>query len=199
MMFLYPVPQVDVRVKMGVEITSRMVVREAMSSPVVSAREDADAVDVALAMKDHRVGAVIVTNRQDKPVGIVTERDIVTRLVAEGRPSKAVIAKEIMSSPLRMVEPDMNLMDALRLMDKLNVRRLGVIYKGDLVGLVSDRDIIRLVPTIIDIIKEQREINNVATGSGPSIAGYCDRCEIYSNNLRAVDGEFLCEDCRADE
>jgi len=198
-MFLYLVPQVDVRVKMGVEITSKLVVREAMSSPVISAQEDAGVVEVASAMKNNRVGAVIVTNRQDKPVGIVTERDIVTRLVAEGRSPKAVIAKEIMSSPLRMVEPDMKLMDALRLMDKLNVRRLGVIYKGDLVGLVTDRDIIRLVPTIVDIIREQREINNVATASGPSIAGYCDRCEIYSNNLRAVDGEFLCEDCRAEE
>jgi CBS domain-containing protein len=198
-MFLYPFPQVDVRVKMGEEITSKMVVREAMSSPVISAHEDAGVVDVASAMKKNRVGAVIVTNRQGKPVGIVTERDIVTRLVAEGRAPKAVIAKEIMSSPLRMVEPDMKLMDALRLMDKLNVRRLGVIYKGDLVGLVTDRDIIRLVPTIVDIIREQREINNVAAASGPSIAGYCDRCEMYSNNLRAVDGEFLCEDCRAEE
>ncbi|HEX9916062.1 MAG TPA: CBS domain-containing protein [Candidatus Bathyarchaeia archaeon] len=184
---------------MGVEITSKMLVREAMSSPVISVREDADAVDVAGTMKNHRIGAVIITNTQGKPVGIVTERDIVTRLVSEGRASKAVIAKEIMSSPLRMVEPDMNLIDALRLMDKLNVRRLGVIYKGDLVGLITDRDIIRLVPTIVEILKEQREINNTPSVSGPSIAGYCDRCEIYSNNLRAVDGEFLCEDCRAEE
>jgi CBS domain-containing protein len=184
---------------MGVEITSRMLVREAMSSPVISVREDADVVDVAGTMKNNRVGAVIITNRQGKPVGIVTERDIVTRLVSEGRAPKAVIAKEIMSSPLRMVEPDMNLMDALRLMDKLNVRRLGVIYKGDLVGLITDRDIIRLVPTIIEVLKEQREINNASSASGPSIAGYCDRCEVYSNNLRAVDGEFLCEDCRAEE
>jgi len=184
---------------MGVEITSKMLVREAMSSPVISVREDADAVDVAGTMKNHRIGAVIITNTQGKPVGIVTERDIVTRLVSEGRAPKAVIAKEIMSSPLRMVEPDMNLIDALRLMDKLNVRRLGVIYKGDLVGLITDRDIIRLVPTIVEILKEQREINNAPSVSGPSIAGYCDRCEIYSNNLRAVDGEFLCEDCRAEE
>jgi CBS domain-containing protein len=184
---------------MGVEITSKMLVREAMSSPVISVREDTDVVDVAGVMKNNRVGAVIISNRQGKPVGIVTERDIVTRLVAEGKAPKAVIAKEIMSSPLRMVEPDMNLIDALRLMDKLNVRRLGVIYKGDLVGLITDRDIIRLVPTIVEILKEQREINNVPSVSGPSIAGYCDRCEMYSNNLRAVDGEFLCEDCRAEE
>jgi signal-transduction protein with cAMP-binding, CBS, and nucleotidyltransferase domain len=184
---------------MVLEITSRMFVREAMSSPVISVHEDASVVELADTMKAQKVGAIIVVNKQDKPVGIVTERDIVTRVVAEGRTPQALIAKEIMSSPLRMVEPEMKLMDALSLMDKLNIRRLGVTYKGDLVGVVSDKDIIRLVPTIVEIMKEQREISNLATVSGPSVAGYCDRCEIYSNNLRSVDGEFLCEDCRAEE
>jgi len=184
---------------MVLEITSRMLVREAMSSPVISVHEDTSVVELADTMKNQRVGAIIVVNKQSKPVGIVTERDIVTRVVAGDRAPKAVIAKEIMSSPLRMVEPDMKLMDAMSLMDKLNVRRLGVIYKGDLVGIVSDRDIIRLVPTIVEIMKEQREITNLANVSGPSVAGYCDRCEIYSNNLRTVDGEFLCEDCRVEE
>jgi CBS domain-containing protein len=184
---------------MVLEITSKMFVRDAMSSPVISVHEDTNVVELAENMKTRRVGAIIVVNKQDKPVGIVTERDVVTRVVAVGSTPKAVIAKEIMSSPLRMVEPDMKLMDALRLMDKLNIRRLGVIYKGDLVGIVSNRDIIRLVPTIVEIMREQREINNFASVSGPSVAGYCDRCEIYSSNLRAVDGEFLCEDCRAEE
>jgi len=184
---------------MVLEITSKMLVREAMSSPVISVHEEASVVELADTMKAQRVGAIIVVNKQDKPVGIVTERDIVTRVVAVGRTPKAVIAKEIMSSPLRMVEPDMKLMDAMSLMDKLNIRRLGVMYKGDLIGIVSDRDIIRVVPTFVEIMKEQREINNTADASGPSVAGYCDRCEVYSNNLRAVDGEFLCEDCRAEE
>ncbi|MFH2111972.1 MAG: CBS domain-containing protein [Candidatus Bathyarchaeota archaeon] len=140
---------------MVLEITSRMLVREAMSSPVISIHEDASVVELADTMKTQRVGAIIVVNKQSKPVGIVTERDIVTRVVAGGRTPKAVIAKEIMSSPLRMVEPDMKLMDVMSLMDKLNVRRLGVIYKGDLVGIVSDRDIIRLVPTIVEIMRSR--------------------------------------------
>jgi len=101
-----------------------------------------------------------------------------------------------MSSPLHVVEPEMSLMEAMRLMDKLNLRRLGVMYKNQLVGVISDRNIIRLVPTIVEIMKEKQEINNVSSVSGPSVTGYCDRCESYSNNLRVIDGEFLCEDCR---
>lgn len=181
---------------MSLEITSKMLVREAMSSPVISVSENTDITKLAKVMKDQNVGAVIITNKEEQPVGIVTERDIVTRVVAQGRDQSKVVAKSVMSSPLRVVEPEMSLMEAMRLMDKLNIRRLGVMYKNQLIGVISDRNIIRLVPTIVEILKEQQEINNVSSVSGPSITGYCDRCESYSNNLRVVDGEFLCEDCR---
>ncbi len=184
---------------MSLEITSRMQVREAMSSPVISVHDESDIVEVAKLMQEQNVGAIIINNKDEQPIGIVTERDIVTRVVAEGSNPNKIKVSNVMSSPLRMIEPEMNLMDAMRLMDKYNIRRLGVTYKGKLVGIVSDRNIIRLVPTIVEIIKEKNEINNISGGGGPSIAGYCDRCEIYSNNLRAIDGVFLCEDCRAEE
>jgi len=181
---------------MSLEITSKMLVREAMSSPVISVSENTNITKLAKVMKDQNVGAVMITNKEEQPVGIVTERDIVTRVVAQGRDHGRVVAKSVMSSPLRVVEPEMSLMEAMRLMDKLNIRRLGVMYKNQLIGIISDRNIIRLVPTIVEILKEQQEINNASSVSGPSITGYCDRCESYSNNLRVVDGEFLCEDCR---
>lgn len=184
---------------MSLGLTTKMLVREAMSSPVIYVYDDSDIVDVAKLMKGQNVGAVIIYNKDDQPVGIVTERDIVTRVVAEGSTPNEIMVSEVMTSPLRMVEPEMNLMEALRLMDKHNIRRLGVTYKGNLVGVVSDRNIIRLVPTIVEIIQEKNEINSAPSGGGPSIAGYCDRCEIYSNNLRLIDGEFLCEDCRVEE
>ena len=181
---------------MSLEITSSMLVREAMSSPVISVSEDTDIVKIAKQMKDQNVGAVIITNEDDQPVGIVTERDIVTRVVSRGGDPGEVTANSVMSSPLHVVGPEMSLMEAMRLMDKLNIRRLGVLYKNKLVGIISDRNIIRLLPTIVEIMKEQQEINNASSVSGPSITGYCDRCESYSNNLRFMEGEFLCGDCR---
>jgi CBS domain-containing protein len=184
---------------MSLGLTSKMLVREAMSSPVIYVTEDANIVDVAKLMREQKVGAVIIYNQENQPVGIVTERDIVTRVVAEGNNPHEIRVSTVMTSPLKMVEPDMNLMDALRLMDKHNIRRLGVTYKGSLVGVVTDRNIIRLVPTIVEIIQEKNEINSSTSSGGPSIAGYCDRCEVYSNNLRLIDGEFLCEDCRVEE
>ena len=181
---------------MSLEITSNMLVREAMSSPIISVNENTDIVKLAGVMKDQKVGAVIITNIEEQPVGIVTERDIVTRVVSQGGDPGNITAKSVMSSPLHVVAPDMTLMEAMRLMDKLNIRRLGVLYKSQLVGVISDRNIIRLVPTIVEIVKEMQEINNVSSVRGPSITGYCDRCESYSNNLRYVEGEFICSECR---
>lgn len=170
-----------------------------MSSPVISVDENEDIVQVANRMREQRVGAVIVINEHSLPVGIVTERDIVTRVVAEGVSPNTLIAGKIMTSPLKMVEPEMNLMDAMQMMDKENIRRLGVIYKNELVGVITDRNIIRYIPTIMEIMREQREILSANPARGASTVGYCDRCEIYSSNLRAIDGQFLCEDCRIDE
>ena len=184
---------------MGLDLSSKMQVREAMSSPVISVNESEDMVQVANKMREQRVGAVIVLNEHGLPVGIVTERDIVTRVVAEGVSPSTLFAGKIMTSPLKMVEPEMPLMDAMRMMDKENIRRLGVIYKGDLVGVITDRNVIRLIPTIVEIMREQREILSSNPSRGVSTVGYCDSCEIYSSNLRAIDGQFLCEDCRVDE
>lgn len=169
-----------------------------MSSPVVSVEEDEDIVQVANKMREQRVGAVIVVNRNANPVGIVTERDIVTRVVADGLDPNMLVAGKVMSSPLKMVEPELGLIDAMKMMDRENIRRLGVIYKGELVGVLTDRSILRLVPTIMDIMKEQKEIIGDSQTEGASTVGYCDRCEVYSSNLREIDGEFLCEECRLD-
>ena len=92
-----------------------------------------------------------------------------------------------------------SLEDAIAIMNRDNVRRLGVIYKGSLEGVISDKDVIRIMPTIIEIVRERSRIRSGDRTSGPSVVGYCDRCDLYSSNLRSVSGEFLCEDCRAEE
>jgi CBS domain-containing protein len=183
---------------MDLGLTHKMLVKEAMSSPVVTVGEEVNVVRIAQMMEESNIGAIVVTDGDDKPLGIVTERDIVIRVVARGSIPKTVKVKDIMSSPLRMVDPDMELIDAMTLMNKLNIRRLGVIYRGELVGIVTDKDILRIVPAIIEIVQERTRIMGGEAPAGPSLTGFCDRCGIYSTNLREVDGEFICEDCRAE-
>jgi len=181
------------------DLKRRLIVREAMSSPVITVNEEQSVAKAAKIMSTQRIGAIVAVGGDGQPVGIMTERDIVYRVIAEDYVPASVKVKDVMSSPLRTIDPEASLEDAMAIMNSDNVRRLGVVYKGNLEGVISDKDVIRIMPTIIEIVRERSRIRSGDRSSGPSIVGYCDRCDIYSNNLRSVSGEFLCEDCRAEE
>ena len=180
-------------------LRTRMIVKDVMSSPVVTLGEDATSNKVAHVMDENELGCVIVTNKAGKPVGILTERDLVIRVLAKNLMPDAIEAKEIMTSPLVTIEPDATVSEAARRMSRLNIRRLGVTYKGNLVGLVSSKDIIGVMPELIEIIQERSRIEGSIeaeeTEEAP-LSGYCDRCGVFSENLKDVNGQNLCEDCR---
>ena len=180
-------------------LRTRMIVKDVMSSPVVTLGEDATSNKVAHVMDENELGCVIVTNKAGKPVGILTERDLVIRVLAKNLMPDAIKAKEIMTSPLVTIEPDVTVSEAARRMSRLNIRRLGVTYKGNLVGLVSSKDIIGVMPELIEIIQERSRIEGSIeaeeTEEAP-LSGYCDRCGVFSENLKDVNGQNLCEDCR---
>ena len=184
-------------------LRTRMVVKDIMSSPVVTLDENATSNKVATLMDESDLGCVIVTNKTRKPVGIITERDLVIRVLAKNLVPDAIQAKEIMTSPLVTIEPDATISEAARKMSRLDIRRLGVVYKGNLVGLISSRDILGVMPELIEIIQERTRLEGAAQAEETEteekpLSGYCDRCGVFSENLRDVNGENLCEDCRID-
>ncbi|MEM0057639.1 MAG: CBS domain-containing protein [Candidatus Bathyarchaeia archaeon] len=186
----------------------KMLVRDVMSSPVITVDEEATAVRVAELMEKHELGCIIVTNKEGKPIGIITERDLVIRVLAKNLKPDAVKAKDVMTSPLITIEPDETINEAARKMSRLNIRRLGVVYKGELVGLISSKDILAVMPELIETIQEKALIEGESmTQTIPeeetseeetTLSGYCDQCGGWSDNLKDVDGSFLCEDCRAE-
>ena len=179
----------------------RMIVKDVMSSPVVTLDEDAPSNRVAHIMDENELGCVIVTNKTGKPVGILTERDLVIRVLSKNLKPDAIKAKEIMTSPLVTIEPDATVSEAARRMSRLNIRRLGVTYKGNLVGLVSSKDILAVMPELIEMIQEKSRIEGAVEAEETEeeeapLSGYCDRCGVFSEDLRDVNGQNLCEDCR---
>ena len=192
-----------VRMMSEIGLRSRMLVKDVMSSPVVTIEENAPVNEVAELMDKHGLGCVIVTNKEGKPIGIITERDLVARVLAKNAMPSSVKAGEVMTSPLITIEPDETIHEAARRMSRLNIRRLGVVYKGQLVGLLSSKDILAVVPELIETIQERALIEGEnraqeAPEETSPLAGYCDRCGGWSDNLNEVDGEFLCEDCKAE-
>lgn len=118
------------------------VVADIMSSPVITVEGEVNVRDAALLMTDKRIGSIIVTER-GRPVGMVTERDMIERVVSPCRDPCETKMKEIMSSPLITTGSDVPILDAMRQMRKQGISRLVVMDDDRLVGIVSERDIVR--------------------------------------------------------
>lgn len=182
-------------------LRTKMLVRDVMSSPVITTTEGESVEKVAKLMKAQRLGSIIVTDKEDRPIGVITERDLVTRVLSENKLPSDLKAKEVMSSPLVTIKPDETLSNVARQMSRLNMRRFGVVYKGELVGVVSSKDVLAITPELLDTIQEKVRIESGETGpeENSPMAGHCDRCGQWSNRLREIEGEFQCEDCRSQE
>jgi CBS domain-containing protein len=182
-------------------LRSRMLVKDVMSSPAITVPEDAPVHKAAQLMVEGRIGCIIVTSNDGKALGIITESDLVTRVLAKNLTPSKLTANEVMSTPLITVDPDETLTETARRMSKLDVRRMGVIYKGNLVGIISSKDILAVTPELLDNMKEKArierepELEEESSEPAPS-AGYCEQCGSWSENLVEVEGTVLCEDCR---
>ncbi len=121
-----------------------MDVTSVMTANPVCCTRDTSLGDVARMMGDHDCGQVpVVESDDDKtPIGVVTDRDIVIRLVAEGRDPGAATAADAMSTPCKTVTTDTSLYDCLCLMEAEMVRRVPVVdASGKLAGIVSIADV----------------------------------------------------------
>jgi len=116
------------------------VVGDIMSSPVVTVDAEIIVRDAALLMRERDIGSVLVVER-GRPAGIVTERDLLERVVAPCRDPCEVRVREIMSTPLITIEREASILDAMRKMRVRGIRRLIVVEDEEVVGVVSSRDI----------------------------------------------------------
>jgi len=182
-------------------VTTRLLVKDIMNNPVITAAREATVNEIARLMSDMRIGSIIITDSgkaDGKPLGIVTDWDIVSKAaVRDEKPSK-IHASDIMQS-LITIDSESSITEAARLLRKHNVKRLGVVYKGNVIGVVSSSDVIAVMPELIDVISEKAAMLRGELGRSPTfISGYCDGCEEWSDYLALVDGRFLCEECRTE-
>jgi len=115
-------------------------VKDAMTADVKTAGPSQSLTDVARLMKQEDVGSVPVVDGE-RLVGVVTDRDIVVRGIADGSDPHAIKAGDIASRDVVTVRPDDDLDAALRLMAQHQVRRLPVVDDGQLVGVVAQADV----------------------------------------------------------
>jgi CBS domain-containing protein len=115
-------------------------VRDAMTENPRSIGASASVVEAARLMREGHIGSLPITD-DEKLVGMITDRDITTRVVAEGVDPTATSVGDVYSRELISVAPDHDLEEALQLMARHQVRRLPVVEDGRLVGIVAQADI----------------------------------------------------------
>ena len=120
-----------------------MKVRDIMSTRVVSIGQDEPVSAAARLLKHANVGVLPVCDAQHRLRGIVTDRDIVTRCVAQGGDPEQTPVREIMSRGVAAVAPETEVSEAVRTMSRSQVRRLPVTEGGRLVGMVTLCDLAR--------------------------------------------------------
>jgi CBS domain-containing protein len=174
-------------------------VKDVMSSPVVTVKEDENVTKVARTMTRRGIGSVVVVDKKRKPLGMITEKDIVRRVAGKGLHPNKMKAGKIMSKPLRTVDPALDVKEAAKRMKQAKVKRFAVMEAGKLVGMVTGTDIVDITPALIDVMEEKSKIRPlVDPREASALAGYCDECETWSDNLKSHDGSFLCSECSSE-
>jgi CBS domain-containing protein len=111
------------------------------SEKFITVERDTNVQVAAQIMTDRRINSLFVTNGKEI-VGILTDTDMVRRVVAAGIDTLTTTAEQIMSAPILMIEGDKTVLDASDMMAHTRIRHLGVTQDGQLVGMISVRDIL---------------------------------------------------------
>ncbi|VVB98035.1 Inosine-5'-monophosphate dehydrogenase [uncultured archaeon] len=136
-------------------MSSELKVGDVMTKNVIVIDKGSPLSDAAKMMRKHDVGSIVVVDGKSA-VGIITERDVIHKVIAAGKDVTKLKVDEVMSRPLRVVKPTAGIEDAAKAMKGNKVKRLPVINeKKELIGILSEGDIARLLPSIVDLIEER--------------------------------------------
>jgi CBS domain-containing protein len=173
----------------------KIFVRDVMNSPLVSGSMEDTVSALAYKMVEFKVGSVVIIDG-DKVEGVVTDGDMVKKVVAKDLRPSETRAREVMSTPLYTIDASKEVTEAARMMRKLGIKRLGVIHRNKVVGIISMSDVLSVTPELVDIVSEKARILTGESRRTPGlVSGYCDLCNQWSDCLIEMDGRYICEEC----
>jgi len=130
-----------------------IIVRDIMTRNIKTVRPDDTALDAVRKMNKFRIGSVIVVN-SGRPVGIITERNILQEIVEPRHDPATMKAKDIMTRPLITIDPHTAVDEAAKIMATNTIKTLPVVDKDKILGIVTSSDIVRNSPTQLSILDE---------------------------------------------
>lgn len=135
-----------------------MNVGHVMKRAVVAIDSEASVKDAASKMAQHQIGCLIVTEK-NRPVGILTETDMLSRVLALAKNAESTKVKTVMSKPLICGSPDMDFTEATKLMVNRAIKKLPIIHDEQLVGILTITDAIAVHPGMHNFIEEEAKGN----------------------------------------
>lgn len=175
----------------------KILAKDLMTSEPITISKEASVKKAVETMLKKDVGSLLVVEG-DEIVGIITEKDIISKVVKYAKDPTKVKVKDVMTKKLITIRPDADIYEIAKVMTKKNVRRLPVCQGNKLLGLVTEKDILKFAPSVIYILSEKIKLRKGKrkSFSNPSTsAGICEICGNYSDNLREYKGMLVCEYC----
>jgi CBS domain-containing protein len=131
-----------------------MLVDEIMTKNVVTIENDRTVLDACNVYNDRKIGCLIVT-KDSHPDGIVTERDIIHRVISNEKDPRATKIEEIMTRDIKSILPTAEVKEAAEIMSENNIKKLPVVSdNGDVVGIITDTDIANMIPNFLKTLAE---------------------------------------------
>jgi CBS domain-containing protein len=130
-----------------------VLVRDVMSKDVKVVRPDTTVKEVVATMNKFNIGSIVVV-QSDRPVGIITERDILQRIVEPCLAPETLRAREVMTSPVITINKTASIDEAAKIMARKRIKKLLVMDNEQLVGMLTFTDIVTQVPNMLGILEE---------------------------------------------
>ncbi|MEM5790593.1 MAG: CBS domain-containing protein [Candidatus Aenigmatarchaeota archaeon] len=167
-----------------------------MAKPVLTIDANETAKAAGEKMKKNRKGCLIVV-KDGKPIGIVSDSDLINKVLVKDKKASTVLVEDIMSAPLVTIRPTDSIVDAANKIKRNNIHRLPVVDKGKVVGLISLTDIARSTPEMIELLEYRLKMKEAPIEiTEKKMSGICDACGSYDEELEYVNGQWLCSPCR---
>lgn len=131
-----------------------LMVDSIMVKKVVTFKPEALVTDIAKVMSKKNISCVVIVKNY-KPIGLLTERDVIKKIVSKKLSTVNLKAKDIMTTKLLYIHSRENIFHAADLMRKKHIRRLPVVEKGKLVGLITETDVVNAMTSIAQILNKE--------------------------------------------
>jgi CBS domain-containing protein len=128
-------------------------VKDIMIKDVKRVRTDTSVQEVVATMAKYDISSVVVAQK-DKPVGLITHKDLLTKVLQSRIPPADLVAREVMSTSLVTVKEETSLEEAAKLMARKGLKKLIVVRNDKLVGIITSMDIIKAEPKLVGLLED---------------------------------------------